>query len=83
MNDDYNSVIALEDMCLVSYLLVMGFHIESIDSRRYPQVSFLFKETKQLRLVMENFFNGSALIEPKLFWAKTREIKARIKSIKN
>jgi len=32
---------------------------------------------------MENFFNGSALVEPKEYWAKIRELKSRIKSIKN
>jgi|GEM_PF-3736162 len=83
MNNDYNSVIALEDMCLISYLAVIGFQIEAIDSRKYPQFTFLFKESKELKLAMENFFNDSASVEPKSYWAKIRELKSRIKSIKN
>lgn len=83
MNIDYKDLIALEDMCLVSYLAVLEFPIENINSSKYPQFTFTFKKTKKLEESMENFFNGSARIEPKTFWAKTREIKARLKSIKN
>lgn len=83
MQDEYNNVIALEDMCLISYLAVSEFPIESIDSRKYPQFTFLFNKTKELEEAMENFFSGSALVEPKNYWAKIRELKSRIKSIKN
>jgi hypothetical protein len=83
MEENYKSVLELEDMCLISYLAVVGFPIETINSKKYPQFTFLFKKTEKLKQAMENFFNGSALIEPKSFWAKSRELKSRIKSIKN
>jgi len=83
MNNEYESMIALEDMCLISYLAVLEFPIENINSSKYPQFTFLFKKTKKLEEAMENFFNGSALVEPKEYWAKIRELKSRIKSIKN
>ena len=83
MNENYESVLELEDMSLISYLAVSGFPIETINSKKYPQYSFLFKKTEKLKQAMESFFNGSALVEPKSYWAKSRELKSRIKSIKN
>ena len=83
MEENYKSVLELEDMCLISYLAVVGFPIETINSKKYPQFTFLFKKTEKLSESMENFFNGSALVEPKSYWAKSRELKSRIKSIKN
>lgn len=81
--DEYNSVIAFEDMNLVCTLSVMGFSIESVDSRNYPQVSFLFFKTKMLEKAVDDFYKGVLLLEPKTLWAKSRELKARIRSIKN
>jgi hypothetical protein len=78
----YDTVISFEDMNLVCTLSVMGFSIESIDNRNYPQVGFLFYKTKKLEKAVDEFYKGSVLVEPKMFWAKFREIKSRIKSIK-
>lgn len=81
--NEYNSVIAFEDMNLVCTLSVMGFSIESVDSRNYPQVSFLFFKTKMLDKAVEDFYKGLLLVEPKTLWAKSRELKSRIKAIKS
>ncbi len=83
MQKDYNSVVELEDMNLVCTLCVLGFSIESVDNRNYPQVSFLFSKSTILEKAIDDFYKGSLLIEPKSLWAKSRELKARIKSIKN
>lgn len=83
MEEQYESVIALEDMCLISCLVVLGFPVLTLNYQKYPQVSFHFGKSKRLEETMESFFNGSLLIEPKSFWATVRELKARIKSIKN
>ncbi len=83
MKEEYDRMISLEDMNLVCTLSVMGFYIESIDSRNYPQVSFLFFKTRMLEKAVDDFYKGILLIEPKSLWAKSRELKSRIKSIKN
>lgn len=83
MQEDYKSLIYLEDFCLVSYLAVLGFSIENINAKNYSQCSFLFKRTKKLEEAMKDFYNDSSLVEPKLYFAKIRELKSRIKSIKN
>lgn len=83
MNEDYESVIKFEDLNLVSCLSLLEFPILSIDSQKYPQVSFLFGKSKKLEETVEKFFNKSLLIEPVGYWAKIRELKSRIKSIKN
>ena len=83
MQEKYESVVEYEDLNLVSCLSLLEFPILKINSQKYPQVSFLFGKTKKLEEVVENFFNGSLLIEPKSYWAKIRELKSRIKSIKN
>jgi len=83
MQENYKNVVEFEDLNLVSCLVLLGFNILSIDSKKYPQVSFVFGKTKKLEETVENFFNGSLLVEPKKYWAKIRELKSRIKSIKN
>lgn len=41
MQEDYKSLMYLEDFCLVSYLAVLGFPIESIkNEKNYSQCSF-------------------------------------------
>ncbi len=83
MEEHYESVIALEDICLVSCLVILGFPILTLNSTKYPQVSFHFGKSKKLEETMESFFNGSLLIEPKIYQATVRELKSRIKSTKN
>lgn len=83
MDDEYNSIIAFEDMNLVCTLSVLGFVIESVDNRSYPQVSFIFLKTKKLEKAVDDFYKGLLLVEPKNLWAKSRELKSRIKSIKS
>ncbi len=83
MEENYNNVIEFEDLNLVSCLSLLGFPILTVDSRKYPQVSFIFSKTKELEETVESFFNGSLVVEPKSYWAKIRELKSRIKSIKN
>lgn len=83
MDDEHKNIIAFEDMNLVCTLSVIGFSIESVDNRNYPQVSFLFYKTKMLEKAVEDFYKGLLLVEPKTLWAKSRELKSRIKSIKS
>lgn len=82
MDDAYNSVVELEDFCLISYLALSGFAIESINPKSHLQFTFMFKKTKSLDEAMASFHNNTSLVEPKMFFAKIRELKARI-SIKN
>lgn len=83
MKEDYNSVVAYSDMNLVCTLSVMGFSIESVDNRNYPQVSFLFYKTKMLEKAVDDFYKGVLLVEPKTLWAKSRELKSMINQLKS
>lgn len=83
MNEKYKSVIEFEDLNLVSCLSLLDFPILSINSRKYPQFGFIFGKTESLEKTVKDFFNGDLLVEPKSYWSKIRELKSRIKSIKN
>ncbi len=83
MKEEYKSAIEYEDLNLVSCLVLLDFPILSINSKKYPQVGFIFGKTEKLDKAVEDFFGGALLIEPKSYWSKIRELKSRIKSIKN
>lgn len=83
MEEKYRSAVEYEDLNLVSCLVLLDFPILSIDTRKYPQVSFIFGKTERLEKTVKEFFEGSLLVEPKSYWSKIRELKSRIKSIKN
>ena len=83
MEDTYKSTIEYEDLNLISCLVLLDFPILSVNTRKYPQVGFIFGKTEMLERTVQKFFEGSLLVEPKNYWSKIRELKSRIKSIKN
>ncbi len=74
----------LTDISLASCLVVLGFPIIAFnrDPKDFPKVGMVFKKTKELEQMVQNYWNGTLLVEPKTFWNTSRELKSRIRSSK-
>jgi hypothetical protein len=80
-DNNYNSVVELTDIGLVSSAVINQFEILSInrDPKYAPRVSFLFKKTKKLEELIEKYFKGELLVDSKTFLTTLRDIKSRTK----
>ncbi len=74
--------IMLSEFPLAITLIALGYQPSSLDESSPHKVNFIFEETEAVQKVIEGYWKGSLLIEPKQFWNVSRELKSRIRSIK-
>ena len=86
MNQDYtylhtNRYIEVADLGLASTLQYLGFSIVAInkDPKEYPKANFVFEKTEELDNAISRYWQGLLLVEPKVYWNTTRELKSRIR----
>jgi len=63
---------------LVSVLHYFNFPVLSISQKSPRHAYFEFADTEKLRDTSNRYWNGELLVEPKRFFATTKEIKARL-----
>lgn len=87
MRDDFTYLnseehIEISDLALVSALQCLGFSIVAFnhDPKEFPKVGMVFKKTEELEQAVQNYWNGTLLLEPKNYWNSIREIKSRIRT---
>jgi hypothetical protein len=78
---DTEDQVSYFDMNLSGSLMVLGFPIIAFDRnpKEFPKVGMVFKKTKELEQAVQNYWDGTLLLEPKAFWNAIREIKSRIR----
>lgn len=78
---DVEDQVSYFDMNLSGSLVVLGFPIIAFDrnAKEFPKVGMVFKKTKELEQAVQNYWDGTLLLEPKAFWNAIREIKSRIR----
>ena len=78
---DVEDQVSYFDMNLSGSLVVLGFPIIAFDrnQKEFPKVGMVFKKTKELEQAVQDYWNGTLLLEPKAFWNAIREIKSRIR----
>ena len=74
--------ISLSDMSLVSCLVALEFPVVTFDRdpKEYPKVRMIFRKTEKLEKTINDFWNGSLRVEPKVYWNAIREMKSRVKN---
>jgi hypothetical protein len=77
----YSSVIEINDIGVVTTAVLNNCEVLSTnkDPKYPPRVSFLFKKTAKMEELINRYFKGELLVEPKLFLATLRDIKSRTK----
>jgi len=69
---------ATSDIACASYAVAVGQEVLRMDFRDPKRVVFCFHDTPQLRRAIENFWNGSARVEPLHLLQTQRLLKQRI-----
>ncbi len=72
-----NGVFSTPDMCLCASLLCYGKKIESMN-REKDKAFFIFKKDWEFDGLIQKYWLHELLIEPILFFEKTKELKRRI-----
>ena len=67
-------------MCLANTLQCLGHGITSLKWLDDRQASFCFKDTDQLKKIIELYWQDELLVEPKAFFNAHRLIKSRLYS---
>ena len=63
---------------LISVLQYFELQVLSINRKSPKHAYFEFSDTSELREITERYWNGELLVEPKRFFAATKEVKNRI-----
>lgn len=63
------------DFYTAVFLLASGFKLIEIDKSNPRRFSFVFIDQKNRAKLLEDFFNGSARIEPRQFVSSIKELK--------
>ena len=58
--------------------LSMFFPIEGINRENPRKATFLFKRTNETEQLVENYWKGQLRVDPQLFFAQVRSVKARL-----
>ncbi len=74
--------IMLSEFPLAVTLTALGFLPVSLDESDSQKVNFVFEKNDAVQKLIEGYWNGNLLVEPKRFWNVSRELKSRIRSVK-
>jgi hypothetical protein len=58
--------------------LAMYFPIEAMDRGKSGKVSFFFKRSAELDVLLEEYWRGDIQVEPKAFFNQVKIIKSRL-----
>ena len=65
------------DLALAAVIL-LSFSLEGIDRQNPRKAQFLFKQSKELELLVEDYWRGEVKVEPQAYFGALRTIKARL-----
>ncbi len=74
-----NQTFETADLNLATLIYYEGFNLVSID-RQNERSRFIFNATKELNQLIQQYWNGQLLVEPKSYFNSLREIKVRLRS---
>jgi hypothetical protein len=74
MNHEYPT----SDLASASYAIAVGQQLLRMDFRNPKRVVFCFRDTPELRRVIEDFWNGRARVEPLHLMQTQKLLKQRI-----
>ena len=78
-NQNQNSNRFVTDLLpLISVLQYFELQVLSVNRKSPKHAYFEFTDTPELREITERYWNGELLVEPKRFFAVTKEVKNRI-----
>lgn len=80
---DIEKHISLAELPLVATLSYLGFKIIALNTNHEGRVFFLFETAENLNNAIRDYWDGKLAIEPKVFWALSRELKSRMRSEAN
>jgi len=63
------------DFYTAVFLLTSGFKLIEIDKTNPRRFSFVFQDQESRAKLLEDFFNGSARVEPRQFISSIKELK--------
>ena len=66
------------DLALATALSVRGVEVEGLENSGTSRVIFLFKNTPELKGLLESYWNKTLLVEPQEYFSRIRSLKSRI-----
>lgn len=77
-----NDYITLYEFPLAITLICLNFSLETLERepKSNQKVGFVFLKSLELEKAISDYWKGDLMVEPKLFWSKSRELKSRIRS---
>jgi hypothetical protein len=73
-----NNVVKNTDFLICNILLYFEHSLEAIDRSDPSRCIFIIKRKNNTEEILEKFYKGLLLVEPKKFQAISKEIKSRI-----
>ncbi len=68
-----------QELALAGALLAWGFPLTFIDRVDPTRVTFHFSRSPELDMAIQEYWNGSGRVVPKLYFSSLRELKSRIR----
>lgn len=83
-NPNVQKQVNISEFPILVCLTILDFKIIRFnnDPRNLGRIEGVFEETEKLNEVINDYWNGDLLIDPKKFWSASRELKSRLRSIK-
>lgn len=81
---DVRDYVNISEFPILVCLTILDFKIIAFnrDPKNPNRIEGVFEKTEKLNRILNDYWNGDLVIDPKKFWSASRELKSRIRSVK-